>query len=259
MPDVPIITLTTDFDLTDWYVASLKSVLLGSLRQAQLVDITHAVPPGDLLSGSIVLERAIAVFPPATIHLAVVDPGVGSSRRILIARCHEQLIICPDNGLITWTARRHPPIETHELTWRPQKSSHTFHGRDIMAPAAAALASGGPLASLARPISDPILLDIALAAAGSTRGHIIYCDRFGNFLTNIPADLVAARPNLCIRAAGSDIGPLRQTYSDVPPGQPLALIGSSDLLEISVRDGSAASTLGLNVGDEIEMMEAPHK
>src|SRR5689334_16250841 len=137
----PIVTLTTDFGLDDWYVAAMKAVLLSHAPAARLVDITHTIPPGDIVKGSITLERALASFPPSTIHLAVIDPTVGSARRALIVRIHQQLIVCPDNGLITWPVRRQGPFEVFEITWKPPAQSQTFRGRDLFAPVAGMLAS----------------------------------------------------------------------------------------------------------------------
>ena len=246
--NLPIVTLTTDFGLDDWYVAALKAVLLSHAPAARLVDVTHTIPPGDIIKGSITLERALATFPPATIHLPIIDPAVGSDRRALIVRIHQQLVVCPDNGLITWPIRRQGPFEAFQITWKPLTTSPTFHGRDIFAPIAAMLASFRAILDLAKPISDPELLDLNLSP-GPT-GQIIHIDHFGNATTNIPGSSVP--PNAQIRV-GNLAFPLHRTYSDVGPGQPLALIGSRDLLEIAVRDGSAAKTLLLNPGSSISL------
>ncbi len=246
----PIITLTTDFGLTDSYVAALKAVLLAADRRAILIDITHDIPPHDVLAGSIALERALAAFPPRTVHLAVIDPGVGSARRLLLAELKKSLIVCPDNGLLTWPLARHRGESNgkiHELTWRPAQFSDTFHGRDILAPVAAMLAAGRRIAS--RSISDPILLDVA-PATGSP-GRIIHIDHFGNATTNIPGELARARSVLVRRR---NLGSPKRTYSDAPVGKSMALIGSSDLLEIAVRNGSAQRKLHLRVGDPITLI-----
>src|SRR5688500_2236601 len=145
----PIVTLTTDFGTSDFYVAAMKAVLIRHCPEVRLIDVTHAVPRHDILCGSITLERAVSGFPEGTIHLAVVDPGVGTDRRLLVTRLNDQLIVCPDNGLITWPWHRLGPGEAFELTWRPAKSSETFHGRDVMAPVAGMLADGKALHTLA--------------------------------------------------------------------------------------------------------------
>ena len=251
----PIVTFTTDFGTTDSYVAVMKAAVLRHAPAARLIDITNQVPRHDILCGSITLERAVDGFPPGTIHLAVVDPAVGTSRRLLIAQVNRQTIVCPDNGLITWTWRLHSCGEAHELTWRPRTSSSTFHGRDIMGPVAGMLAAGQALAALAKPIDDPVLLDIEPALPRARRGRIIYVDHFGNAMTNINHDALRSFAQQRIRVKGRNVGKLRKTYWDVAPGKPLALIGSSGLLEIAVRDGSAADDLKLKVGDEVVLVE----
>lgn len=273
----PIITLTTDFGQVDYYVAAMKAVLLQYCPDAQLVDVTHQVPPQDVLTGSIVLERAICSFPPGTTHLAVVDPGVGTSRRMLVMGIRDQVVVCPDNGLITWTIRRmqgaaqlprllgrspmlKPAVRSRmegpsfmsELVWRPPLVSRVFHGRDIMAPAAGRIARGDLIGTFTEPFHNPVLLNIALATSGRT-GQIIHIDHFGNATSNIPQELTEHHQAAQIVAKGQNVGPLQQKYADVGIGQPLALIGSSGLLEIAVRDGSAAKVLGLRIHDPIEL------
>lgn len=243
----PVITLTTDFGLADHYVASMKGVLIAGAPDATIVDVTHLIPRHQVLAGSFVLERAIATFPPGTVHVAVVDPGVGSSRRILIVKIRSQTVVCPDNGLITWAWQRHGPAAAYELTWRPAAFSQTFHGRDIMSPAAAMLVNRTPISGIAHPIAEPILLPVAPATGGE--GSVIYIDHYGNCTTNLPASSISA--GTMVHAAGADLGRLKRTYADVGIGEPLALIGSSDLLEIAVREGSAAARFGLRVGDPV--------
>jgi S-adenosyl-L-methionine hydrolase (adenosine-forming) len=249
----PIITLTTDFGLRDTYVAEMKAVLISHCPSARIIDVTHEVPRHDILYGAFILERALTVFPAGTIHLAVVDPGVGGDRRILIVNIHQQIVICPDNGLITWAARRLQDAVPIELTWRPASASNTFHGRDIMAPVAGRLAAGLEVIDPAAPIVNPILLDVAPATRDARIGQIIYLDSFGNATSNIPSNAVHLAEAGSIFVGDRDVGPLRKTYSDVAPGQPLALIGSSDLLEISVREGSAAAQLQLKVADVVRL------
>src|SRR2546430_3737419 len=159
----PIITLTSDFGLSDHYVAAMKAVLIREFPIARLIDVTHNVPRHDILCGSITLERAVDGFVPGTVHLAVVDPGVGTDRRLIIAQTKEQYIVCPDNGLITWAWRLHRGTSVSEITWRPRRSSATFHGRDVMAPIAARLARGDDARDFSKPIDDPILLDLSPA------------------------------------------------------------------------------------------------
>jgi S-adenosylmethionine hydrolase len=248
----PIVTLTTDFGTSDAYVALMKAAVLRNCDSALLIDITHHIPPQDILCGSITLERAVDGFPSGTVHLAVVDPGVGTDRRMLICRMNEQLIVCPDNGLITWSWRQHPGGQAYQLLWRPQLApSNTFHGRDIFAPVAGMLAAGLPLSELAKPINDPILLPIAPMSQRQSIGQIIHLDHYGNATTNIGYQTLLKKSRQTFRLKRRSIGKLRKTYCDVAPGEPVALIGSSGLLEIAVRDGSAAKTLKLTVGDEV--------
>ncbi len=244
----PIVTLTTDFGLVDYYVAAMKAVLVREAPDARLIDVTHQVPRHDILCGSITLERAIDGFLPGTIHLAVVDPGVGTDRRILIVQINRQLVVCPDNGLITWAWRLHQPVKACSLTWRPRRSSNTFHGRDIMAPVAGMLAAGQKIETLAEPIDDPVLLDVAPAGPEQRRGQIIQLDTFGNAITNIGYDNLRGVVFKDIRVKGRKIGKLRRTYWDVAPGKPLALLGSSGLLESPARAGEAPTQPKPSVG-----------
>ena len=248
----PIVTLTTDFGTSDFYVAAMKAVLLRACPEARLIDVTHAVPRHDILCGSITLERAVDGFPPGTTHLAVIDPGVGTARRLLVGEVKQQRVVCPDNGLITWAWRRHGGGRAFELAWRPDREpSHTFHGRDIMAPCAGMLAAGVRLEELGRPLDAPLLLDVAPTDGAAGAARVIHVDAFGNATTNVSHELLGERRLKGVRVKGRDLGRPRRTYWDVPPGKPLALIGSSGLLEIAVRDGSAAEDLGLRVGDEV--------
>jgi S-adenosylmethionine hydrolase len=250
------VTLTSDFGTGDFYVAAMKAVLIRYCPDARLVDVTHTVPRHDILCGSITLERAVDGFPPGTVHLAVIDPGVGTDRRILVVELNGQTIVCPDNGLVTWAWRRLGPGRAYELAWRPaqlDKVSNTFHGRDIMAPAAGMLARGEPVDRLARVIDDPVLLDVAPAPPEAGTIRVIHVDHFGNATTNMTHEAAKQVQVRAVRVRGRDLGRLRRTYWDVAPGKPLALIGSSGLLEIAVRDGSAVAELGLAVGDPVEV------
>ena len=249
----PIVTLTTDFGTSDFYVAAMKAVLIRHCPDVRLIDVTHNVPRHDVLCGSITLERAVDGFLPGTIHLAVVDPGVGTDRHLLVARVKSQLIVCPDNGLVTWPWRRLGPGEAYELTWRPRKSSNTFHGRDVLAPVAGMLANGEALDALARPLDRPVLLDIEPADVTASCGRVIHIDHFGNATTNVLHDVLRHRDVRQVAVRGRKVGKVRRTYWDVAPGKPLALIGSSGLLEIAVRDGSAAEDLKIRVGDEVSV------
>ncbi len=245
----PIVTLVSDFGLGDHYVAAMKGAVLRCCASVCLIDVTHQVPPQDILAGSFVLERAVADFPEGTVHLAVVDPGVGTRRRMLVVRVKGQFVVCPDNGLITWTWRRHRGSRAYAIRRSFPAASSTFHGRDIMGPVAGMIAAGVPLVRLARPVAMPKLLDVA--PARSSKGRIIYIDHFGNVITNIPRRVVDSHRAGRVCVNGAIIGSVKTTYADIAAGQPLALVGSSDLLEIAVRNGSAAGQLDLHIGDEV--------
>jgi hypothetical protein len=240
----PIVTLTTDFGGRDHYVAAMKAAILRVCPEAAVVDVTHHVAPQDVAAGSVAMEGAIANFDPGSVHLAVVDPGVGMHRRLLAGRIDGRLFVCPDNGLITWAWKRRGPGTAGEITWRPAEMSETFHGRDVMAPVAARLAAGEPLKSIIRPIGSPVLLSMA-PAKRLQDAVIIYVDHYGNAVTNVGKELLT--DGLKVMRAGR----VRRTYGEVAHGEPLALVNSSGLLEIAVREGSAASTLGLTVGEAV--------
>lgn len=257
---MPIITLTTDFGLADHYVAAVKGVLLSLAPRATLVDVTHQVARADVLHAAFVLAQLPATFPPGTVHLAVVDPTVGTRRAILGASAAGQFFIAPDNGLLTFVRQRwgldelaaiNPPAAIGRAV------SETFHGRDIMAPAAATLATRGRLGELGPPVDRMELLSVAgpRPLDDGLAGQVIYIDHFGNCTTNIPRsavrELVGRSPRVAVAAGGVALGPPRKTYADVPPGQPLALVGSAELLEVAVNLGSAAEKLGLSVGSEV--------
>ncbi len=241
-----IITLLTDFGLSDSYVAEVKGVLLSLAPDATLVDVSHQVSPGDVRGGQYLLARAWQRFPPGTVHLAVVDPGVGTSRRALAAAAGGHWFVAPDNGLLSFLDR--PRFVAIPI---PSHAAPTFHGRDVFAPAAAALASGTPLERLGAPITDPSisLLPSPHHDGTAVMGEVVYVDRFGTLISNIPGPDV--EPGVRIRVAGTDVGALRRTFGDVERGTLVAFVGSGGTVEIAVRDGSAARLLGVGVGAEV--------
>ena len=247
---MPLITLLTDFGTSDSYVAEMKGVLLDRCPGAVLVDVTHAVPPGDVRAGAYLLGRAWARFPRETVHLAVVDPGVGTERAALALRAHGHWFVGPDNGLFT-PVIRDAEVEVVVLPV-PVGASPTFHGRDLFAPAAAVLAGGAELRALGKPLTTiPIRLSYTEPhyEGKSVVGEIVYVDRFGTLVTNLTPELVPSYAVLEVE--GLEIGPLRRTFGDVPTGGLLAYVGSGGAVEIAVRDGSATRRLGLGVGGRI--------
>ena len=247
---MPLITLLTDFGTSDSYVAETKGVLLRGCPEATLVDVTHAVPPGDVRAAAYLLGRAWQRFPTATVHLAVVDPGVGTERAALALRAHGHWFVGPDNGLFTRVIHD-AEVEAVVLPV-PAGASPTFHGRDLFAPAAAALARGAAPETLGEPFARiPVRLTYTEPhyEGKSVVGEIVYVDRFGTLVTNLTPDLVP--PYAVLEVEGLEIGPLRRTFGDVPTGGLLAYVGSGGAVEIAVRDGSAARRLGLGVGGRI--------
>jgi hypothetical protein len=244
---MPVITLLTDFGLADSYVAEVKGVLLSRAPGAMLVDVTHQVPPGDVRAGQYLLARAWHRFPPGTVHFAIVDPGVGTARRALAAAAGEHWFVAPDNGLLSFL----PALRFVSLPI-PSGAAPTFHGRDVFAPAAAALAGGTPLERLGSPVTDAIHVPLPTPHHDGTAlmGEVVYVDRFGTLISNIPGPDV--EPGVRIRiGGGTDVGPLRRTFGDVERGTLVAFVGSGGTVEVAVRDGSAARLLGVGVGAEV--------
>ena len=247
-----IITLTTDFGRHDPYVAMMKGVILSINRDARIVDITHQIAAGSIGEGAWILKDSHRYFPSGTVHVAVVDPGVGGRRRPIALVTEDYFFVGPDNGLF-W-----PVIETEghcdviRLTdkryWMTQISA-TFHGRDIFAPVAAHLSQGVDPFLMGEKIDDPMPLPVPLPRKESNAlvGEILRIDHFGNLITNITRDHLdpfLESKGLTIRIGGLALAKVSTTYSDVSEGQPLALIGSSNALEIAVNGGNAAHDLG---------------
>ena len=242
----PIITLTTDFGTADGYVGEVKGVLLSHSPDAELVDITHEIPPQDVERARLTVARVWRRFPPGTVHLVVVDPGVGSGRAALAVQSEGRFLVGPDNGVLS-PALLIAGARAIELPL-PPRSSATFHGRDVFAPAAAALARGESVDALGRLAANPIVRrtpEPTRRLDGAIEGEIIVLDRFGNAVTNL----------IGLRGGTIELGTrcitVRHTYSEVAPGEPVAVTGSTGFIEIAVRDGDAASALGIRRGDKV--------
>lgn len=252
----PIITLTTDFGLDDAYVAAVKGVILGLCEDARLVDVTHLVAPQDVHGGAYHVSTLVNLYPAGTVHLAVVDPGVGSSRKPLLVATKRDFYIGPDNGVLTPALNAAKDVrEIANPSYRRESVSATFHGRDIFAPAAAYLASGVPPSEFGPVVSDPVHLERwAVSREGDVvRGHVVHIDRFGSAITNIGRHLIEGDANVVI-VRGEAIGPIVTTYADVGVGERLALIGSQETVEISINGGSAVEKLGLRRGDAVDIL-----
>ena len=252
-----LITLTTDFGTGSAYVAAMKGALLSVAPAVQIVGLTHDIPPQDLRATALFLRDTLLYYPPNTIHVVVVDPGVGSDRALLLIQTAQSHILAPDNGC--WTLAVPSPNSVLRLNqprfWRNPVSA-TFHGRDILAPVAGHLALGVRPKELGEPTStwERIELPPPTCRGDTIVGEIISVDHFGNLISNIPgADISTGRVSM----AGREIGELVRTYSDRPVGSLVALVGSSGFIEVAVVNGSAAKVLQAGVGLRIEVRN-PH-
>jgi S-adenosyl-L-methionine hydrolase (adenosine-forming) len=253
-----IVTLTTDFGIGGPYVAALKGVLLELAPGTQLVDVCHTISPQNILEGGFVLAGIVDVFPRGTVHLAVIDPGVGTERRLIAVELAEQWFVLPDNGLITGVARGRTPTAIREITnpaLRRSIVSATFHGRDILAPASAHLLRGGDPAELGPPRTKFITLRNFEPTADDQGyvGEVIFRDAFGNLITNINADRLAETPRdaWVIEIAGERIEGILRTYGDRLSGTLIALVGSSGWVEVAVVNGDAARQLTAGAGTTV--------
>jgi S-adenosylmethionine hydrolase len=254
-----IITLTTDFGPGSPYVAAMKGVILSINPQATIVDLTHAIAPQDIRAGAIALADFSVTFPPETIHVAVIDPGVGTARQIVYARVGPHDFIAPDNGLLSRLALATRPSTIITVTdpayWLPQVS-HTFHGRDIMAPVAARLSLGLAPARLGTVQAELVMLPWteARVSASKIEGAVESIDSFGNLITNIPADALESVPKGDETAIVCDEHETRgifNAYEDQPAMTLIALVGSSGKLELAIVGESAAAMLGITVGTPV--------
>lgn len=254
-----IITLLTDFGDRDVYVGVMKGVMAQIAPSARTIDLTHQIPPQNLEAARFALSNAYPYFPPDTVHVAVVDPGVGSIRRGVAIKFSRGLVVCPDNGICSGIIELDSPIAAVELTnteyWRVPNPSNTFHGRDIFAPVGAHLANGVSLNKLGRAIDPQSLMRLSLppiiADEEKIEGCIQYIDRFGNLVTNIPEDLVRDKSwQMTIDKIEISSG---STYSDVATGQAITIIGSHGWVEIAVNGGNAREKFGLIEKDRIRL------
>ncbi len=244
-PGFPVISLLTDFGTADYYVGAVKGAILSVNPSAVVVDITHEIPPQDIAAGAFTLLAAYKTFPAGAIHVAVVDPGVGSTRRPIIVSANEQFFVGPDNGLFTYIYDREPTYRIFHITadrfFRPQPST-TFHGRDIFAPVAAALSKGIAVEDFGAEINDELRLPSLESPL-----RIIHIDRFGNCVTNITRDRAPRE----IVVKGRTISEFRQFYGEGDNESLFAIWGSAGFLEISVNGGSAAQALLVKRGDPV--------
>ena len=265
-----IITLTTDFGLTDVYVAAMKGVILGINPEARLVDICHTIRPHRILQAAFVLSTAYLFFPPGTIHLVVVDPGVGTERRAIILKTPSASLVAPDNGVLSYIVEQFAAPETgnrlpsalsavaitNPRFWRSPVSP-TFHGRDIFAPVAAWLSRGYPPTDFGETITSVVTLPLVYPRRtkdGGLVGNIIHIDNFGNLITSIrSADLPPATQSITIEINNQRIHGLSRTYAE--GNGLLALIGSSGYLEIALKESNSSTFLGATIGNEVRVRQ----
>ncbi len=275
MPHPPI-ALMTDFGTDDTYVGVMKGVISGIAPNSPIIDVTHAIPPGDIRQAAFQLWQAVRYFPEGAVLVLVVDPGVGTSRRPVAFRWNDRCLVGPDNGLFTYLLLTHPAepaVILDNPAYQLARVSTTFHGRDVFAPAGAHLAAGVSVEQLGSPAPELIRFDPPQLNVESDglQGEIVHADHFGNLVTNIgyltavrekihispwlpgsnPAEYVASAA--AVNLPGGERLVLSRTFGDVSPGNMVAYIGSEALLEIGVNQGSAAKSLGLSVGDPITL------
>jgi len=259
----PVIALLSDFGTADHYVGTMKGVVLGICREATLVDITHDLPPHDIVGGALELAAAYRYFPADTVFLAVVDPGVGSTRRGIAADAGGYRFVGPDNGLLAPVFKKSRPsllVELTEMRYARPVMSRTFEGRDRFGPAAAWLATGVPLGDLGTQIAafTPLSLPTPEVRTDAVIGEVMRVDRFGNLETNIDRALIGqiireSRDRVVVQIGAHRMVGIHQTYSDVPQGQLASLFSSADYLEIAASGGSAARMLGVDRGAVVQI------
>lgn len=257
----PILTLTTDFGLQDHFVAAMKGVILSVAPTAQIIDITHQITPFDINEAAFTLAEAWRYFPKKTVHVVVVDPGVGSARRPILAQAGGHRFVAPDNGVLSLIYEQEKKYNVRHITgtrYMRGEVSQTFHGRDIFAPVAAHLAKGAAAAPFGKLIDDPVKLPNIRPHRSGRRawsGTILKIDRFGNLITNFSRSEFATLTSMkfSLTAGLEQIIWLRSSYAEAPFGEPFAIWGSSGYLEVSVNQGHAAKQLGVGVGAPAEL------
>ncbi len=252
-----IITLCTDFGTSDSYAASMKGVILGINPSVSIIDATHDIPPHNIPFAAFVLNGYYRYFPKGTVHIAVVDPGVGGPRLGIVVKTKDHVFVGPDNGVFSYVLMDNP-AQCYEINTRQGLSSEpsaTFHGRDVFAPAAARMSLGWDSSLLGAQIKRPVVLDIHKPRAGASciTGEVIHIDHFGNIITNVHSDMIPAdkKPDIVVKRF--KIKGIKDMYEQCAWNKPCALINSLNLLEIAVSSGSAHGKLGVNIGDKVKI------
>ena len=256
------IVMMTDFGLNDTYVGQMKGVILSRVPSVQIIDLTHSISPQNIVQGAFFLGKSVPFFPEQSIILSVVDPGVGSSRRAIAVETDTQTFLAPDNGLLTaifQTRKITRCVAITEQQYMLPLQSSTFHGRDVFSPVAAHLATGGSVQELGNAIELKECMTIQMPECNSCDngeswdGSVIYTDHFGNLITSLDSTLIDTGKQWMVRAGACSNIPLVTTYSNVPDQQLLAYTGSSGMIEIAIRNGSAAERLGLKEGYPVKL------
>lgn len=255
-----IVTLTTDFGIKDHYVGVMKGVMLSINPDVLIVDITHQIPPQDIFGGAFTLRNFYRYFPQGSIHVAIIDPGVGSRRKPIALKADGYIFIGPDNGVFTFICRESKSAKVFEISnskYVLPNMSHTFHGRDIFAPAAAHISLGIPLEDLGKGVKKPVMISIKEPETRGDEivGEFIYVDSFGNLISNIPSELI--KPGSRIYVGKRTINGISKSYSSAQKGELIAIIGSSGLLEISVNQGRASDVIRNTAKKSIELKDMP--
>ena len=260
----PIITLTTDFGLNDHFVGTMKGVILDIVPEAEIIDICHAVQAFDILDGALALAQSYAYFPTRTVHLVVVDPGVGSARRPIVASSEKYNFVAPDNGVLSLMYAREERLSVRHITsehYFLQPLSNTFHGRDIFAPVAAYLAKGVDHEKFGDEVTDYVRFNAPKPKsvdANTLRGVVLRVDRFGNLITNfapqdVPALFAEQVPAFKLTVGKCETSSLRSNYAEGAPGEVFGILGSMGYLEIAANRGSAAQIAGAGKGAEVRL------
>jgi S-adenosylmethionine hydrolase len=255
---VSVITLTTDFGTHDWFVGAMKGVIACIAPKATIIDLIHDLPPGDIRGGAFALAASYRFFPKGTVHLAVVDPGVGSHRKAIAVQTAKGAFVGPDNGVLSWALAKEKIVAIHALEnedYFLQPVSQTFHGRDVFAPVAAQLSRGVPIKKFGPALKDFVRLDWPepRRQRGGIEGEVVYIDRFGNAITNLESSLLRGSDQaLCeVYAKRRRVCPLKTFYQGAAPKTPIALVGSSGFLEVAVNGGAAEELLGMRIGTRV--------
>ncbi|MEX1055341.1 MAG: SAM-dependent chlorinase/fluorinase, partial [Rhodothermales bacterium] len=262
------ITLTTDFGTQDAYVGAMKGVILGLNPEVRLVDISHRISAQDVMEAAFVLKDAVFYYPAGTVHLAVVDPGVGTNRRAVALRCERHFFVGPDNGLFPLLLGERKPDEIVVLDrpeyWRDGAISASFHGRDIFAPVAAHLSLARPLAEMGSAVDSlaPMYWALPIVDDQGVQGWVVHIDHFGNCITNVSRQILeerrSGRPVKCF-VGNAILEGMSRTYGDMEPGEPLMHFNSGDMLEIAVNSGNAAELLGIRKGASVNLLFRDHR